>query len=87
MLSSFRLSQNFSKIILQYDKNETEPIWLSPVFAIFQAPPCKVIRIGKRVQPDISKARQQVNIDRPAYNKTDKQWRTRTTITARLPDG
>ena len=48
---------------------------------------CKVIRIGKRVQPDISKARQQVNIDRPAYNKTDKQCRTRTTITARLPDG
>ena len=87
MLSSFRLSQNFSKIILQYDKNETEPVWLSPVFAIFQAPPCKVIRIGKRVQPDISKARQQVNIDRPAYNKTDKQCRTRTTITARLPDG
>ena len=87
MLSSFRLSQNFFKIILQYDKNETEPVWLSPVFAIFQAPPCKVIRIGKRVQPDISKARQQVNIDRPAYNKTDKQCRTRTTITARLPDG
>ena len=87
MLSSFRLSQNFSKIILQYDRNETEPVWLSPVFAIFQAPPCKVIRIGKRVQPDISKARQQVNIDRPAYNKTDKQCRTRTTITARLPDG
>ena len=48
---------------------------------------CKVIRIGKRVQPDISKARQQVNIDRPAYNKTDKQCHTRTTITARLPDG
>ena len=47
---------------------------------------CKVIRIGKRVQPDISKALQQVNIDRPAYNKTDKQCRTRTTITARLPD-
>ena len=87
MLSSVRLSQNFSKIILQSDKNETEPVWLSPVFAIFQAPPCKVIRIGKRVQPDISKARQQVNIDRPAYNKTDKQCRTRTTITARLPDG
>ena len=87
MLSSVRFSQNFSKIILQYDKNETEPVWLSPVFAIFQAPPCKVIRIGKRVQPDISKARQQVNIDRPAYKKTDKQCRTRTTITARLPDG
>ena len=48
---------------------------------------CKVIRIGKRVQPDISKARQQVNIDRPAYNKTDKQCRTRTITTARLPDG
>ena len=45
---------------------------------------CKVIRIGKRVQPDISKARQQVNIDRPAYTKTDKQCRTRTTITARF---
>ena len=47
---------------------------------------CKVIRIGKRVQPTTSKARQQVNIDRPAYTKTDKQCRTRTTITARLPD-
>ena len=86
MLLSFRLSQNFQKHS-PYDKNETEPVWLSPVFAIFQAPPCKVIRIGKRVQPDISKARQQVNIDRPAYNKTDKQCRTCTTITARLPDG
>ena len=48
--------------------------------------PCKVIRIGKRVQPDISKARQQVKIDRPAYTRTDKQCRTHTTITARLPD-
>ena len=47
---------------------------------------CKVIRIGKRVQPATSKARQQVNIDRPAYTKTDKQCRTRTTITAQLPD-
>ena len=27
-------------------KNETEPIWLSPVFAIFQAPPCKVIHVN-----------------------------------------
>ena len=48
---------------------------------------CKVVRIGKRVQPDISKARQQVNIDGPACNKTDKQCRTRMAITARLPDG
>ena len=47
---------------------------------------CKVIRVGKRVQPATSKARQQVNIDRPAYTKTDKQCRTRTTSTARLPD-
>ena len=31
----------------------------------FDMTKCKVIRIGKRVQPDISKARQQVNIDRP----------------------
>ena len=27
--------QNYSP----HDKNETEPIWLSPVFAIFQPPP------------------------------------------------
>ena len=47
---------------------------------------CKVIRIGKRVQPATSKARQQVNIDRPTYTKTDKQCHTRTTITAWLPD-
>ena len=59
----------------------------APNFELVRPPDCKVIRIGKRVQPDISKARQQVNIDRPAYNKTDKQCRTRTTITARLPDG
>ena len=85
MLFSLDYHKNF-KIYSPNDKNETEPVWLSPVFAIFQAPPCKVIRIGKRVQPDISKARQQVNIDRPAYNKTDKQCRTHTTITARLPD-
>ena len=85
MLFSLDYHKNF-KNYSPNDKNETEPVWLSPVFAIFQAPPCKVIRIGKRVQPDISKARQQVNIDRPAYNKTDKQCRTHTTITARLPD-
>ena len=85
MLFSLDYHKNF-KNYSPYDKNETEPVWLSPVFAIFQAPPCKVIRIGKRVQPATSKARQQVNIDRPAYTKTDKQCRTRTTITARLPD-
>ena len=33
------------KFIFHNDKNGTEPVWLSPVFAIFQAPPCKVIRI------------------------------------------
>ena len=86
VLFSLDYHKNF-KNYSSYDKNETEPVWLSPVFAIFQAPPCKVIRIGKRVQPDISKARQQVKIDRPAYTRTDKQCRTRTTITARLPDG
>ena len=67
-------------------KTRQNPFGSPPFFAIFQAPPCKVIRIGKRVQPATSKARQQVNIDRPAYTKTDKQCRTRTTITARLPD-
>ena len=76
----------FPKTYSPHDKNETEPVWLSPVFAIFQAPPCKVIRVGKRVQPLTSKARQEVNIDRPAYTKTDKQCRTRMTITARLLD-
>ena len=60
---------------------------VTKVKQVFGLKVCKVIRIRKRVQPDISKARQQVNIDRPAYNKTDKQCRTRTTITARLPDG
>ena len=37
-----KFTKNF-KIIFPHDKNETEPVWLSPVFAIFQAPPCKVI--------------------------------------------
>ena len=52
-----RLPQ-ISKNYAPHDKNETEPVWLSPVFAIFQAPPCKVIRIGKRVQPVTSNAQQ-----------------------------
>ena len=85
MLFSLDYHQNF-KNYSPNDKNETEPRLALPRFCHFSGPPCKVIRIGKRVQPDISKARQQVNIDRPAYNKTDKQCRTRTTITARLPD-
>ena len=34
-----------SKLFFPHDKNETEPVWLSPIFAIFQAPPCKVIRV------------------------------------------
>ena len=68
-------------------KQLSHPAEVSVISALFDGFYCKVIRIGKRVQPDISKARQQVNIDRPAYNKTDKQCRTRTTITARLPDG
>ena len=34
-----------SKIIFPHDKNETEPVWLSPIFAIFQAPSCKVIHV------------------------------------------
>ena len=32
------------------------------LFTTEKNPYCKVIRIGKRVQPDISKARQQVKI-------------------------
>ena len=71
-----------------HDPHKFTPEMLMHQAAMFMLKnPCKVIRIGKRVQPDISKARQQVNIDRPAYNKMDKQCRTRTTITARLPDG
>ena len=49
-----------SKCIFPNDKNETEPVWLSPVFAIFQAPPCKVIRVKY--------AYNQTQV-RPAYNK------------------
>ena len=40
-----------SKYYPPHDKNETEPIWLSPVFAIFQAPQCKVIRVETRTSP------------------------------------
>ena len=32
------LSSNYQYLFLHDDKNETEPVWLSPVFAIFQAP-------------------------------------------------
>ena len=68
-----------------HDKNETEPVWLSPVFAIFQAPPCKVIRVVTRTT-NYKQSPTTVNIDRPAHIKTDKQCRTHTTSKARLPD-
>ena len=42
------------------DKNETEPVWLSPFFAIFQTPPCKVICVNY--------AYNHIDI-MPAYNK------------------
>ena len=41
----------------QEDKNETEPVWLSPVFAIFQASPCKVICVNYAYNHRIHKAR------------------------------
>ena len=85
MLFSLDYHKKFQKLFSIRQKRDRTRLAL-PCFCHFLGPPCKVIRIGKRVQPDISKARQQVNIDRPAYNKTDKQCRTRTTITARLPD-
>ena len=45
---------------IQEDKNETEPVWLSPIFAFFQAPPCKDIRVNytynhKYIKPVYSK--------------------------------
>ena len=39
---------------LQHDKNETEPIRLSPVFAIFQAPHVRLYAYV-RIQPDTPK--------------------------------
>ena len=53
------LSLKLSNLPLHYDKNETEPVWLSPVFAIFQAPPCKVIRVNAYNHIEV----------RPAYSK------------------
>ena len=56
------LSLDYPKFQKQFshDKNETEPVWLSPIFAIFQAPPCKVLCINNtynqtQVRPDYNK--------------------------------
>ena len=42
LLKQFKLKgatyENDQQYLLHQDKNETEPVWLSPVFAIFQAP-------------------------------------------------
>ena len=46
---------------------------------------CKVIRVDTRTT-NYKQSPTTINIDRPAYIKTDKQCRTRTTSTARLPD-
>ena len=66
LLKQFKLKgaifkkKNDHDSFLHDDKNETEPIWLSPIFTIFQAPPCKVICINYAYN----------HIDvRPVYNK------------------
>ena len=46
---------------------------------------CKVIRVETRTT-NYKQSPTTVNIDRPAHIKTDKQCRTHTTSTARLPD-
>ena len=46
---------------------------------------CKVIRVDTRTT-NYKQSPTTINIDRPAYIKTDKQCRTRTISTARLPD-
>ena len=46
---------------------------------------CKVIRVDTRTT-NYKQSPTTVNIDRPAHIKTDKQCRTHTTSTARLPD-
>ena len=46
---------------------------------------CKVIRVDTRTT-NYKQSPTTINIDRPAYIKTDKQCRTHTTSTARLPD-
>ena len=53
-------------------KNEIEPIWVSPIFAIFQALPCKVIRINMH-KPNKDKPALNIDKDRPAkYTKINK---------------
>ena len=46
-----------TKTLLYDDKNETEPVWLSPIFAIFQAPPMQGYTRKTCIQPYTSKAR------------------------------
>ena len=59
-LKGATFQKNDQDYFLHDDKNETEPVWLSPVFAIFQAPPCKVIHVNYAYN----------HIDvRPTYNK------------------
>ena len=53
-------------------KNKIEPVWVSLVFAIFQAPPCKVIRINTH-KPNKDKPTLNIDKDRPAkYTKINK---------------
>ena len=75
----------FQKLFSSRQKRDRTRLAL-PRFCHFSGPPMQGYTRKIHVQPVTSKARQQQTIDRPAYTKTDKQCRTRTTSTARLPD-
>ena len=78
-----KLNGIITTIVLQItkkSKNETEPIRVSPVFAIFQAPPCKVIHVSM-YKPSTNKPTISINKDRPAQYKESG---TRKERTARL---
>ena len=82
------IKQNL-KVLLSLDYQEFQNYFSSrqkrdrtrlalPRFCHFSGPPCKVIRVDNaynqiQVRPDYN------NKDRPAYTKTDKQYRTRKT--------
>ena len=55
------------------------------IFLVCSLALCKVIRVDTRTT-NYKQSPTMVNIDRPAHIKTDKQCRTHTTSTARLPD-
>ena len=89
-LDKNKLKGTITIIILQLtkSKNKIEPIRVSPVFGIFQAPPCKVIHISM-YKPSTNKPTIRIDKDRPARYKESGTNKERTTHLAkhiRLPN-